>query len=209
MVKEISDETILANREEFISLIKELKTIEGARIDELLTFLDESDFYTAPASTKYHNSVKGGLCDHSLNVYRNILAVYERARQTNPGLKEYPRETLIVVSLLHDISKTNFYEACIQNEKVYSDQGTKHDNLGKFEWIAKEGFKVADESKRMLGGDHGFNSVALLGRYIPLTYEETVAILNHHCGFDNGFVNKELSSILNRYPLVTILHIAD
>lgn len=207
MNKVISPEQKEQNKATFISFLRQIN-IEGACIDELIDYLTNSDFFDAPASTKYHNSIAGGLCDHCLNVHRNILKFYEEAHRVNPKI-EYSMDTLIVVSLLHDLSKINFYEAYIQNKKIYSDQGTKHDNMGKFDWFAEEAYKVKEDTERMLGGDHGFNSMMLVNRFIPLTYEESVAILNHHCGFDNNFVNRELSSILNRYPLVTLLHMAD
>lgn len=207
MIKTITEDKINSNKEEFLRLLRSVN-IEGAYIDDLVNWMESSDFFTAPASTKYHNSVKGGLCDHCLNVYKNIFKVYDLARESNPAIN-YSKDTLTVVALLHDISKVNFYESYIQNKKIYSEQGTKHDNMGKFDWFAEEAFKVKEDDERVLGGDHGFNSMMLVNRFIPLTYEESVAILNHHCGFDNNFVNRDLSSIVNRYPLVTILHMAD
>jgi len=64
------------NKERFLKLCESIKR-EG--VDELLAFLERSDFYYAPASTKFHGAYKGGLLEHSLNVYdeyKRILAVY-------------------------------------------------------------------------------------------------------------------------------------
>lgn len=203
----LTDEQIESNKQTFLSLLQSVQ-IEGALIEDLVKYLEGSDFFEAPASTKYHNSFKGGLCAHCLNVYDSLMFLYQQAKAYRPEL-DYPQDSLIVVALLHDLSKANFYEPTIVNKKVYSDQGTKKDNLGKFDWFSEESYKVRELSERVIGGDHGFNSMMLVNRFIPLTYEESIAILNHHCGFDNGFVNKEMSAILNRYPLVSLLHMAD
>ena len=54
-------------KEEFISIYKENIKREGA--DKLLEFLQKSDFFTAPSSTRYHGAYEGGLVQHSVNVY--------------------------------------------------------------------------------------------------------------------------------------------
>ncbi len=77
-------------------------------IDRLIEFLDKTDFYTAPASTRFHNNFEGGLAEHSLNVYREL-------KELTNG--EWSEETLIIVGLLHDICKVNNYKVEMRNKK--------------------------------------------------------------------------------------------
>ena len=202
----LTPEQIEKNKIDFLKLIAEID-IDGADTQGLVDFLDSTDFFSAPASTQYHANYKGGLCEHSLNVYRNLKSLYEEYKAYLPN--EYDNNSLLVVGLLHDISKANYYESYVMNKKIYSENGMKHDNMGKFDWFAEEAFKVKDAHERMVGGTHGFNSMMLVGRYIPLTYEESVAILNHHAGMDDKNATYDLSAILNKYPLATLLHLAD
>ena len=199
----LSNEQIEANKKQFLDLISSI-TIEGAYLEELIKFLQESDFFTAPASTQYHCNYTGGLCEHSLNVYNNLVKL---ANDYMPNT--YTEDTLKVVGLLHDISKVNFYEIYVMNKKIYNEKGTKHDNQGKFDWFAQEAFKVKESHNRFLAGTHEENSMLLVSQYIPLNLEESVAILNHHSGLGNPNQNYDMSAILNRYPLLTLLHSAD
>lgn len=199
----ISKEQIEANKATYLQLISEIN-IEGADTQGLADYLLNSDFFIAPASTLYHNNFEGGLCEHSLNVYKSLC---ELAAMYMPG--KYEQSTLIVVALLHDLAKVNFYEKYTANRKVYDKNGSKHDNLGNFDWFAEEAYKVKDAKDRFLGGEHGFNSMIIANRYIPMTYEETLAILHHHVGIGESKQLGDLSAILNKYPLITLLHMAD
>ena len=86
------------NKDEIIKL---LKTVKRDGIEDLINFLENSDFFTAPASTKYHNAFAGGLAQHSLNVYNNLVEITKD--------KGFDKESLIVCALLHDICKIYFY----------------------------------------------------------------------------------------------------
>lgn len=198
----LSEVQINYNKQEFISLINQIN-IPGAKIDELLAWLEESDFYTAPASTNYHNNFTGGLCAHSLNVYRQLVNL------VNINKLNYDKNSILIVSLLHDISKANFYEVFTLNKKKYYPGGTKKDNMGKFDWYSEEAFKVKDATNRFLGGTHEFNSMMLINKFIPMSYEEMMAVLHHHFGMSDKNPISDLSAIANKYPLLTLLHLAD
>lgn len=199
----LTAEQIELNKSRYLQLISTIE-IEGADTQGLVDYLLTSDFFTAPASTLYHSNYEGGLCQHSLNVYD---ALCNLANMYAPNKYDY--SSLIVVALLHDLAKVNFYEKYIMNKKHYHPAGIKHDNQGNFDWIAEEAFKVRDAKERFLGGEHGFNSMIIANRYIPMTYEETLAILHHHCGQGESKQLTDLSAILNKYPLITLLHMAD
>lgn len=199
----ISKEQIEVNKATYLQLISSI-TIEGADTQGLAEYLLASDFFEAPASTLYHNNFEGGLCAHSLNVYNALMNL---ANMYAPG--KYDQSSIIVVALLHDLAKVNFYEKYVANRKIYSPQGSKHDNQGNFDWFAEEAYKVRDVKDRFIGGEHGFNSMIIANRYIPMTYEETLAILHHHVGIGESKQLSDLSAILNKYPLITLLHMAD
>ena len=199
----LTNEQIENNKARYLKLISEIE-IEGSDTQGLAEYLLTSDFFTAPASTLYHNNFEGGLCAHCLNVYDSIKTL---ADIYAPG--KYEDSTLIVVALLHDLAKVNFYEKYVANKKIYNPNGSKHDNQGNFDWFAEEAYKVRDVKDRFIGGEHGFNSMIIANKYIPMTYEETLAILHHHVGIGESKQLSDLSAILNKYPLITLLHMAD
>lgn len=195
----------LANKQEFIDLLSTI-TRPNARIEELIRKLEGSDFFEAPASTRYHSAYKGGLVEHSLNVYYNLKNLVEMK-----GLQGIiPIESIIICGLLHDLSKMNFYEVTYKNEKIYREDGSKFDNLGRFDWESKQAYKIRDAKDRFIFGNHEETSEFMIKTYIPLTVAESVAILNHHGGM--GYDSIPISTIsdkYNRYPLSSLLHMAD
>ena len=97
----------MTDKEVYINLLR----ITGRKgIEDLITYLETTDFYEAPASTRYHNSKPGGLLEHSLNVYRAL-------KELNGYCGLYDNETLVIVSLLHDICKIGFYTSIMRNVK--------------------------------------------------------------------------------------------
>lgn len=192
-------------KDDFIDLLREIKR-PNANIEGLIQKLESSDFFSAPASTKYHNACIGGLVEHSLNVYYNLISLVEMK-----GLQGYfDKDSLLICGLLHDISKMNFYEVTSRNEKVYSENGSKSDSLGRFEWQASLSFKIRDAENRFIYGNHEETSEFMIKSFIPLTVEESVAILNHHGG--KGFDSIPIQTIsdkYNKYVLSPLLHTAD
>lgn len=199
----MTKEQLDKNKETFIELVKSIQR-EGFDKEKLLYKLEHSDFYTAPASTIYHNSFEGGLVKHSLNVYYELCNLVKML-----GFNDISEDTIKIVALFHDLSKMNFYEDYVRNVKKYSEHGTKSDEMGRFDWQAEKGFKVREASNRYLFSTHGQNSERMLSYFTPLYEHESAAIIWHHAGMDNDSKNIDLSAILNRYPLATLLHIAD
>jgi len=220
----LTEEKIKQNKEKFIELVKSI-SIEGANIDGLISFLEGSDFFIAPATTQYHGSYVGGLCEHSLNVYHNLLKIVDNFAldceiiksitdkgvevEENNFKRRYSENTLKIVGLLHDLSKINFYEKYFQNKKVYSSEGKKSDEGGKFDWVTVESYRVIDAKNRMIAGSKGMNSFLLVSRFIPLEHQELVSIVNQYAGLDKIENTEDLHCILNRYNLAVYLHMAD
>lgn len=198
----LSNEQLSQNKEEFISLLNSIHR-ERANVEGLVKKLEASDFFYAPASTKYHGSFKGGLCRHCLDVYivlRNLVS------QNNLDIDE---ESLIICTLLHDFSKMNLYEVTNFNKKVYSENGSKSDNGGRFDWVTEQGYKTIDLSERFVYGNHEETSEYMIRQFIPLKLEESVAILHHHGGMGYDSSQTNISDIYQRYPLALMLHLAD
>lgn len=188
----LTEEQIQANRITFLKHIADID-IPDADTQGLVDFLDSNDFFTAPASTQYHCNYRGGLCYHSLNVFDNLV---ELANHYFPG--RYDMNTLLVVGLLHDVSKTNFYELYARNVK--NDEG---------KWEQKFEYRVRDSHQRFLAGTHEENSMLILSEFIPMKREEIVAVMNHHLHTNDGNQFLDQSAVLNKYPLLTLLHLAD
>ena len=118
-------------------------------------------------------------------------------------------DSVKIVALLHDISKVNSYEVYSKNEKVYSENGKKQDNLGYFDWVTSLNYKVKDSADRFVCVDHDVNSAYIVSRFLTLSTEEFAAIANHSGGMTNKFSNNDLNEIFKRFPLALFLHQAD
>lgn len=170
---------------EFLSLFDKYVTRDGA--SELRKWLVESDFFTAPASTRFHGSHEGGLCEHSLNVWKQMVRL----------LKAYPEikttgETVAVIALLHDVCKVGLYKVDYRNAK---------NEAGQWEKVP---YYVYDE--QFSYGNHGGKSVYLIGKHIKLTDQEAVAV-QCHMGNEDG--KYSTSDAYRQFPLAWLLHVAD
>lgn len=201
------------NHEENIKRFEELFSgVKRSGAERVLNYIRQSDFYTAPASTKYHLSIKGGLLQHSLDVYDAL-----QAEKKNPiwgkALEKVSEESLLIVSLLHDLCKTYYYAEGTKNQKTYDPEVVaaadrklvKKDSMGEFVWETVPCYTV--ENKYPLG--HGSRSVIFIMKMMPLTMEETTAIYWHMGAYcDQGQWN-ELREAYKKYPLTLALHHAD
>ncbi len=171
-----------------------LANIRRDGADRLLEYLGNNDFFTAPASARFHLAETGGLCQHSINVYKRLKNIVRQEYGEN-YTNVYGDETLAVCGLLHDVCKVNYYVTEMRNVK----EGT--------EWVKKPFFKV--EEKFPYG--HGEKSVFIITQYMRLTAEEAMAINWHMGGFDERVRGGSfaLSEALAKYKLALLLHIAD
>lgn len=182
------------NKDRFIQLFNKHVTREGS--DKLLKWLTDSDFFTAPASSKFHNAVTGGLCDHSLNVFDRAVELIENENKKDGSpFKNITMESIAIATLLHDVCKVNFYEVQLRNVKV--------DGI----WEQVPYFSVNDS----LPYGHGEKSVYIISGFMRLTRDEAMAINWHMGGFDKRVIGGDysLSKAFTDYPFATIVHIAD
>lgn len=190
------------NKTRFIELIMSIERDFDKK--KLIDKLVNSDFFVAPASTKYHLCVEGGLCQHSLDVYENLKRLAACTGYSNS-------DSIKIVGLLHDISKMNTYRLGYRNVKVYSESGNKEDALGKFSWVSERVYEYIDDADRFTYGSHEDNSEFMVGCFLPLTLEESVAIKHHHGAFtkDGETQKRTLNCVFDKYPLAVLLHSAD
>ena len=200
------------NKDVFLQIVAE--KIHRPGIEKLLDWLtNQSDFFTAPASSRYHSAYEGGLCEHSLNVYNRVHELYKQEK--NAPLTDAEEETLAIVSLFHDLCKTNYYKVDYKNAKTYdvekvkaaSRYQVKHDERGDFVWETVPYYSIDDTWSY----GHGECSVDILRDYIVLSQEEKLAI-RWHMGFsDVSFKGGSgtVGDAFNKCKLAVMLHTAD
>lgn len=154
---------------------------------ELLKWLMSTDFFTAPGSTRFHDCYSGGLAEHSVRVYDELV----RLLRAYPEIK-VSAETAAIVTLLHDVCKANCYKVELRNKK---------DETGR--WIQVPVYTFQED---FAFGGHGSKSVYLIQKFMKLTDEEAVAI-NCHMGVENG--NWTVNDAFRARPLAFLVHTAD
>lgn len=179
-------------KEEFIEIYKENIQREGA--DKLLEYISSpaSDFFTAPASTRFHGNYQGGLCEHSLNVYHCLSDYLERERVQDLYGLSYSPESVAIAALLHDLCKINVYKESTRN--------VKEGNV----WKQVPYYEFSDD----LPYGHGEKSVYIIGGFMRLTREEAFAI-RYHMGFSGCEEARNVSAAFEKYPLAFALSVAD
>lgn len=174
-------------KEEFIKLLKETNR-EG--MDKLIEFLEKSDFFIAPASTRFHGSKEGGLLEHSMKVYE--ILKYKVENSVVPiNTKE---ESIRIIALLHDICKTNFYKVDYRNAK---------NDLGVWEKVP---YYTIDDT---IPYGHGEKSVMMLTEYMKLTNEEKYAIRWHMGYTEPKELYTTIGAAYKKYPIALLTHEAD
>ena len=172
-------------KEEFINLLKSTNR-EG--MEKVIDFLEKSDFFTAPASTRFHGSYEKGLLEHSMKVYEILK---DKLNKNDMHIND---DTVKIVALLHDICKTNYYKVDYRNAK---------NEMG--EWVKVPYYTVEDT----IPYGHGEKSVMMLTEFIKLTNEEKYAI-RWHMGFTEPKENYQYIGIAyKKYPLALMLFEAD
>ena len=175
------------SRDTFIRLCQEHIKRDG--IQDLLGWLETTDFYDAPASTKYHLMCEGGLCQHSINVFNRLIKEYGEEKEfTIKAL-----ESIAIVALFHDLCKVNFYTISTRNVK--NEYG---------EWTKVPYYTV--ENKSDLVG-HGHKSARIVSKFLDISDEEYMAIL-YHMGYSD-YTLEQVSEIFGKNELALLLHVAD
>ena len=161
---------------------------EGA--DRLLEWLQTTDFFTAPASTRYHCACPSGLVQHSVNVYEVMME-----KHFDPETDS--AESFALCALLHDVCKAQFYKISTRN--------VKNEKTGQWEKVPY--YTIEDAFPY----GHGEKSVFLIERFVRLKPAEATAIRWHMGGFDDAARggNFSISVAYDKYPIAVKLHLAD
>ena len=182
----------MSAKEEFIEIYTANIRREGA--DALLDYLEhKSDFFTCPASAKYHGAYEGGLCEHSLNVYHCLTEYLARERVQELYGVEVSAESAAVSALLHDLCKIGCYR-----------QGTRNVKGPDGKWQAVPTFYYEDK----LPYGHGEKSVYIISGFMKLKREEAMAI-RWHMGFSGDEDKRLVGQAFQQYPLAFALSVAD
>ena len=179
-------------KERFIEIYNKCIKREGA--DKLLEYLlsPASDFFTAPASARFHSSYEGGLVEHSLNVYDCLVDIMNRKRMKEVYNIHYSDESIAIAALLHDLCKINFYRVESRN--------VKRNGV----WEAVPYYTIEDT----LPYGHGEKSVYIASGFMRLTRDEAFAI-RYHMGFSGPEDNGTVGKALEMFPLAFALSVAD
>lgn len=178
-------------KEEFISIYNQHIKRDGA--DKMLDYLLKSDFFQAPASTRFHLSCEGGLCIHSINVYNCLSDYMKRPRVKEVYGLDYSEESIAIVSLLHDVCKINCYVQSFRNVK--DEHGV---------WQRVPCYEFSDK----LPYGHGEKSVYIINGYMRLSREEAFAI-RYHMGFSGTDDVRNVGTAYEMFPLAPALSFAD
>lgn len=170
----------MESKEQFLATFE---LIKRPGKEKLLEYIEKTDFFVAPASTRFHGAYPLGLVEHTLNVFKRMQKH-----------KQYSLETLAIVSLFHDVCKADFYTVDFKNVK--QPNGT---------WTKEPYYTVND---KLPIGNHGDKSVFIVSRFIQLSAEEIAAIRYHMGAFQEGDI-KNIGNVFEKYPLAMYLHIAD
>ena len=185
--------SIEENKQKYLAIFNENVHRDGSK--ELLEWLVKTDFFTAPASTKFHSNCEGGLCLHSINVYNRFKILLDQEFGKDRE-KIISNESIAIIALLHDVCKIDNYKTEMRNVKVDG------------EWVQKPYYTVEDK----LPFGHGEKSVYMISGFMKLTREEAMAINWHMGGFDArviGGASWVMSAAFYAYPVAVLCHMAD
>lgn len=198
----------MENKAELIARFEaEMARVKRPGVDKLMDYIRKSDFYTAPASTKFHLSCESGLLQHSLNVLDALRGLLDENQVNDDGTEmwfyivaghpviQISDESLIIIALLHDICKTYFYSTSTRN--------VKNEKTGKWEKVP---FYTVND---LMPLGHGPKSAMLVKNYIKLTSEEMYAIWWHMGFTDQNTDTLSLTAAIQKYPIIWALHTAD
>ncbi len=194
------------NKAEFEELARKYIKREG--LEKVLAWLEQSDFYSAPASTQYHLSVEGGLCQHSLNVFHSMVELcnkYWNKEESDDNIYNgdnleqdgaFNMENIAIVALFHDICKANCYVRDFKNVKVNG------------KWEQQEYWKWDEQ---FVYG-HGSKSVYILQQYMRLYIDEAQAIRFHMGGREDPLsqqYERQYATIYDNSKFAVMLYLAD
>ena len=195
-------EVLRENKQKYIDLCH--KYIKRDGIENLLEYLENSDFFEAPSSMGFHLNEEGGLCQHSMNVFYTAMQIYHNTilpqiqSGESPFTEEIQEESIAITTLFHDLCKTNIY---------HKAERWKKDEHGR--WQSYNGYELKDN----FPFGHGEKSCIILHWYMKLKQEELLAIRWHMGMFEmteqGSGTRYAFRDSMSKSPLVSLLQAAD
>lgn len=171
-----------------------MANVKRQGVENLMKFIEKSDFYTAPASTRFHGAYEGGLLEHSINVYKCLLMKKnEENTLWHDMLADIPDESIAIAALLHDLCKTYYYAIEMRNKRIDGN------------WVQVPSYTVDDK----IPYGHGEKSVMMIEEYMKLKPVERYAIRWHMGPYSGQQDWTTLGMAMDKYPLVLALFEAD
>ena len=194
----LTEGQLAENKARYINILEESGFMKRTGTAKLLDWMENNtDFFKSPASTRFHEPYSGGLCEHSLVVYDNLVELDTLARVRKANVPQIQPDSLAAMALLHDLCKANFYKSTNRN--------VKNEETGKWEKVPS--FVVDDQFPY----GHGEKSVFLIERFVRLKVDEAISIRWHMGGFDDSVRGGSfaLSDAWEKFPHGVLLHMAD
>lgn len=163
------------------------------RAERCIQWLRNTDFYNAPASTRFHESEPGGLLKHTLKVLNQVYQLFTLPAFNN-NVKLYEA---VIVALAHDWCKIGVYESYMKNVK---DETTGV-------WNKVPAYKRKDAD---IPFGHGIASMYIAQKFFHLNMQQALAIRWHMGRWyvaDSDINDLQYSN--EKYPLVHLIQFAD
>lgn len=181
-----------------LGIVDNMERLSVEQKEKFKEFLTKSDYFTAPLTTEYEYSYEGGLAQYGIDVLNTMWALYDTKMFDKININDYNFE---ILALFHSLYKVNYFEKYAKNVKVYDKNGDKFDEFGNFKWVSEVGYKVKEAKNRFTTGGSGLTSYMILKNFLPLSDEETLAIIH----FNYDVSTKDFYELLKCNPLISFL----
>lgn len=197
----------MTDKERYIKLFNNKVIKQYPQAKNLLNWIEQTDFFEAPASSMYHLNVKGGLCKHSLNVYDRLVKLVKSEYNNDYDTLETSEGGIALIGLCHDLCKCNTYVLDYKNVKKRDPYGNLKDDIGRFDWVSEPYYK---KEEQLIYG-HGSKSVMIIQTFIQnLPLSEILAVRFHQGGMEiPGQLEPGITQTYNSFPLALLTHLAD
>lgn len=164
--------------------------------DRCLDWLGHTDFFTAPASTKYHDDFEHGLLMHSIRVYNNVIDLLRTNHfSRSHNLRE--QYDALLCALVHDWCKIGLYDKYLKN--------VKNEETGR--WEQQTAYRHKDAAV-LLG--HGTTSMFMASKFFKLSIAQACAIRWHMGAYQvSDPIKNDLFRANETIPMNYLIQFAD
>lgn len=193
-----NEQELKAVFEQYCSLLDKIKRIDDGTKEALAQYLGSLGFFNSPLTSENLYAFEGGMPSFCVDLY-HTMAKLNKALELN-----FDDDSILILSLFCTVGKLNYYEKQSKNIKVYDENGTNHDELGRFYWKSVQSYGIRKANEREVFGSLGLNSYMILSRFIPLSEDEIAVLINFNCGYVRDDI-KDSNEFNARFPLFIFL----